>query len=394
MDLTDAVVLLGAVLMCWLSVRAVLALGPRVKQIVALVALGTLIVLLYLTDWPGEELSQFWSEHALLSGTLTSVLLFGAGLLSADARLERRRQRLSDHVLRSVFYAVAEVVDEVAATLRDCLHSERGALNGEPMADAAVRAVIEVAGRLQVELATWLPVLGALPDGRGHEALAAGVRLRRTAGLTGPEDDAWTEWYASIGRLGRSYELWLYATLRAVDESQLGGIADVLPSVVPARADLLAARESNARRLRRGGRWARLQRLAAKRGYMPADYQPESVCDLVEVVESAVAVARLEFPDKIEWEPPGQYAPVLLQAGFERGLAGALGRAAAAQEVSHIEVGVRGTGVGVTVTGPLASEVKSLFADTTGVTEANFTEGLLLVTLELAADRRLAGHMA
>lgn len=61
------------------------------KARLAVLAFVALTLLIIWTDWPGALNDQFWRDHALLSGTVTSVLLLGAGLLLFDAESHRRR---------------------------------------------------------------------------------------------------------------------------------------------------------------------------------------------------------------------------------------------------------------------------------------------------------------
>ena len=67
------------------------------RTLIALAALCAAgLVTMTLTDWPAETLDNFWADHSVLSATLSTVLLVGAGFLAFEAQDTLEQQRLTE----------------------------------------------------------------------------------------------------------------------------------------------------------------------------------------------------------------------------------------------------------------------------------------------------------
>lgn len=134
------------------------------KQGLALASIAALVALTVL-DWPVGRISDFWSDHPILTGTVTTALILGAGLLAWESSRERRLAQMDqsittggmaglvqplatiDFALTATRYVPAEVV------------AHREAVTGPPLRWAR----------------TWLARGDGLPDGPGPEAVDAAL---------------------------------------------------------------------------------------------------------------------------------------------------------------------------------------------------------------------------
>jgi hypothetical protein len=46
---------------------------------------GGALVVMVLTDWPGEQLARFWADHSILATVVSSLLLLSVGYLAFEA---------------------------------------------------------------------------------------------------------------------------------------------------------------------------------------------------------------------------------------------------------------------------------------------------------------------
>jgi len=174
------------------------------KQGLAVVSLVALVALTVL-DWPAEAVSEFWSSHPILTGTVTTALILGAGLLALESSRERRLAPMDQSIttggmaglvqpLATIDFAltaVRAVPDEVAARraevagpplrwARAWLAEGNGLPQGTPggaVDEGLVRAVAEESIRaLMSSVRGWTDLLTRTPLGLEVTALALSLR--------------------------------------------------------------------------------------------------------------------------------------------------------------------------------------------------------------------------
>ena len=68
------------------AVRAARKHAWTSRRLVALSAVsGLALLVMVLSDWPGEQLSDFWADHSVLAAVLSTVLLVSLGYLAFEA---------------------------------------------------------------------------------------------------------------------------------------------------------------------------------------------------------------------------------------------------------------------------------------------------------------------
>lgn len=111
-----ALIVLGGV-MAGVVVRARQGrLGRR-----ALLALASLcgvgLITMTVTDWPAESLARFWADHSVLSATLSTLLLVGAGFLAFEARDNLEQQELTESLATAAFGGLVDHMIDVDLAL-------------------------------------------------------------------------------------------------------------------------------------------------------------------------------------------------------------------------------------------------------------------------------------
>ncbi|MFW6010165.1 MAG: hypothetical protein ACOC9I_02475 [Actinomycetota bacterium] len=91
-------------------------LASRTLGIAAVACLVGLVVMV-LTDWPTEWLAEFWSEHSVVAGLGSTLLLVGAGFLGIEAREAHERARLDEIVACSAFGGLVDHLVDVDIAL-------------------------------------------------------------------------------------------------------------------------------------------------------------------------------------------------------------------------------------------------------------------------------------
>ena len=56
-----------------------------------------------LSDWPNERLAGFWAAHSVLSATLSTLLIVGAGYLAFEARENHEQEALTASLASGAF---------------------------------------------------------------------------------------------------------------------------------------------------------------------------------------------------------------------------------------------------------------------------------------------------
>ncbi|MDQ3481577.1 MAG: hypothetical protein M3423_09690 [Actinomycetota bacterium] len=56
------------------------------------------LVVMNITDWPWEVLTEFWRNHAVVSATVSTLLLVGVGFLAFEVRDVQRQKALDDSI--------------------------------------------------------------------------------------------------------------------------------------------------------------------------------------------------------------------------------------------------------------------------------------------------------
>ncbi|MBD7918647.1 hypothetical protein H9657_10220 [Cellulomonas sp. Sa3CUA2] len=324
------------VAICWWVGRALLAAPPRVKQGVALLAICALAAIMFWTDWPHARLAQFWAEHAIVSGTVTSILLLGAGLLAVDARAERLRGERTDQVMRLALQELDAPATELLAVARAA--AEHDDTDGTPLS-LSTEDVMRFEGaraRMLESVVAWMPVLSGLADGRGADPLAASALLRSALREVAPpqiprdapdHDRAWVRWQVDAARLAVAYGLWAFGLGVPVDdEPSYGGEADArlwglgtphgrpLDGAAHLHRLRMANMRDNARRHSRPspGRWLRLGRPVARHDTAILRAPHLQHVDLCRVVDGAVRHVRGSWGHgAVTWSRPDETVLVL-----------------------------------------------------------------------------------
>jgi hypothetical protein len=175
-----AVVLGGAGLYVWaVSAARRHSWGPR-----TLVALSTLsglaLIVMVLTDWPGEQLDLFWADHSVLAAMLSTLLLISLGYLAFEAGETKKQVALNKSVTSAgVSGLVGHLMDlDIAvAMLADPLRPKRFSVDGSPL--SWVRPLREDLQRRAAEKADAAKntAVGEIEEATGHRA-ASKVRFR------------------------------------------------------------------------------------------------------------------------------------------------------------------------------------------------------------------------
>ncbi len=161
-----------------------------------------------LSDWPSEQLATFWAGHSVLSATLSTLLLVGAGYLAFEARENYEQQAMTSSLAAGAFGGcVDHVLDiDVALSLVRRESAPPGAGEGKPLrwlrahrdqlverdprrdegdAIASVsddgwraRIVDECVRRLMAGLRDWSPLLSQTRDGIAVLARLASLHNR------------------------------------------------------------------------------------------------------------------------------------------------------------------------------------------------------------------------
>ena len=173
-------------------------------------ALGCAVALIAMTlsDWPNERLAGFWAAHSVLSATLSTLLLVGAGYLAFEARENHEQEALTASLAYGAFGGcVDHVIDiDVALSLVRREEEPRDRGEGKPLrwlradrdhlfgsdprknegttiavtSDATWRLAIvdECVRRLMGGMRDWAPLLSQTRDGMAVLARIAGLRNR------------------------------------------------------------------------------------------------------------------------------------------------------------------------------------------------------------------------
>jgi hypothetical protein len=70
-----------------------------------------------ITDWPVESLARFWADHSILSATLSTLLLLGAGFLAFEARDNLEQQELTESLATAAFGGLVDHMIDVDLAL-------------------------------------------------------------------------------------------------------------------------------------------------------------------------------------------------------------------------------------------------------------------------------------
>lgn len=69
------------------------------------------------TDWPVESLRQFWADHSVLTATLSTLLLLGAGFLAFEARDNLEQATLNESLTTGAFGGLVDHMLDVDLAL-------------------------------------------------------------------------------------------------------------------------------------------------------------------------------------------------------------------------------------------------------------------------------------
>lgn len=140
------------------------------KRLTAALAVGVLIGVVFVTDWPlpgllGLDSDAFWRDHALLSGVVGSVLLLGAGLLTYDVERDIRRMRVRRRVEDLMFHSLSGALADLASRLPAVRHQIDAAYHSREGSSPDVRAARDSLRHLTDELRHWQVVSLTLAHG-------------------------------------------------------------------------------------------------------------------------------------------------------------------------------------------------------------------------------------
>ena len=66
-----------------------------------------------MSDWPAETLDRFWADHSVLSATLSTLLLVGAGYLAFEAQDNLKQQHLTESLAAAAYGGLVDHVLDV-----------------------------------------------------------------------------------------------------------------------------------------------------------------------------------------------------------------------------------------------------------------------------------------
>lgn len=75
------------------------------------------LVLMLLSDWPFELLAEFWAEHSVLAGLLSTVLLVALAFLAFEDSEQRRQERLDSSLTAAGLSGVVDHMVDVEVAL-------------------------------------------------------------------------------------------------------------------------------------------------------------------------------------------------------------------------------------------------------------------------------------
>jgi len=113
--------------------RGVLSSGALVA--LALVC-ATALLAMVLTDWLSPSLRGFWDEHGVVSATLSTLLLAGAGFLAFEARENLEQTRATESLATAAFGGLVDHMLDVDLALAMLRRSDRPAsmqTDGRPL---------------------------------------------------------------------------------------------------------------------------------------------------------------------------------------------------------------------------------------------------------------------
>lgn len=114
-----ATLLALAALIVLSAVTVAVARGARAGSIsrptlIALsVACAVGLIAMTLTDWPAQSLDAFWAGHSVLSATLSTLLLVGAGFLAFEAQENLQQRELSASLATAAFGGLVDYALDV-----------------------------------------------------------------------------------------------------------------------------------------------------------------------------------------------------------------------------------------------------------------------------------------
>lgn len=115
-----------------LALIALLVLGTLVAVVVVRARAGRLgrqalfglaalcatgLAVMTISDWPAENLSRFWADHSVLSATLSTLLLVGAGFLAFEARDNLEQAELTESLATAAFGGLVDHMIDVDLAL-------------------------------------------------------------------------------------------------------------------------------------------------------------------------------------------------------------------------------------------------------------------------------------
>ncbi|MGY6499917.1 MAG: hypothetical protein ACXIVQ_03325 [Acidimicrobiales bacterium] len=109
---------LGAAAGAWfLTTRA--RRGHMSHQVLTYLAAACIaaLAIITLSDWPAEWLNEFWSEHSILAGLVSTLLLVGAGLLGIESRHLEEEEKLSEAMAGTAFAGLVDPLLDIDLAL-------------------------------------------------------------------------------------------------------------------------------------------------------------------------------------------------------------------------------------------------------------------------------------
>lgn len=81
------------------------------------VACAVALLVMLLSDWPFELLADFWADHSVLAGLLSTVLLVALGFLGFEDAEQRRQERLDSSLTAAGLSGVVDHMVDVEVAL-------------------------------------------------------------------------------------------------------------------------------------------------------------------------------------------------------------------------------------------------------------------------------------
>lgn len=121
--LAVAVLTVGGLITWLVHLARTQAISARTVRVLAFACAAALLLMLW-TDWPSELLADFWAQHSILAGILSTVLLVGIVFLLFEEKEQRTQDRLDTGLTGAGLGGIVDHLVDVEVALALLSHSE------------------------------------------------------------------------------------------------------------------------------------------------------------------------------------------------------------------------------------------------------------------------------